>query len=283
MEHGIDLHIHTNKSDGKLSPREVVMLAKERRLRAIAITDHNTVAAIKECLDYGREFGVEVVPGSAEISVKNEEERSLKEIHMLGYFMDYEDGRLLDVLGKLNESKRVWLQNQVKVLNEAGYKAFENEIKEVAGPAVPSRPHVWAVVEKYNAGKIGREEFYNRTAFDGDLYVKKGFEIALEDCVALIKKVGGIPVLGHPGFYKTDEVVKLAVDAGVEGMEVYYSYAGAFGPKSKDVVKHVEDLAKKYGLLKTGGSDFHDVEHGVMLGSVDVPYRLLEEMKKRIA
>lgn len=281
MEKLIDLHVHTNHSDGTLSPMQVVELAARKHLKAIAITDHDAVSGYMEYEGYKKDFGVEVVPG-IEIGIKNEAGRSLEEVHILGYFIDYEDGRLLDVIDALNDAKEKWLNDQVKVLNEHGLKISVEEVKAVAGTATARRPHVWKVLSKNNPDKIAVEEFFKKTSFGGDLHVKKSFDITLEDCIKLIKQTKGIPVLAHPGFYKMAKVIRLAVDAGIEGIEVKYRYSKFGKDKSEAIVRKLDGMADKYGLLKTGGSDFHgDNENGAMLGSVDVPYNYLESLKKR--
>ncbi len=278
MEKGIDLHTHTRYSDGKLSPRELLNMAREKNLGAIAITDHDTLDGFKEYLSYGEDFGLEVVPG-IEFGVKNEKERHLSEVHVLGYLVDYKDEAFLRTLDKLNESKDKWLYDQVKILNDSGFSLTVDEVKEVAD-AVARRPHVWKVIQRNNPNKITMDEFFRRTSFGGDMYVQRGFELSLEDCIKLIKDAGGISMLAHPGFYDIDIVMRHAVNAGINGIEVNYNYSGFGESKSQETVNRINSLAERYGLLKTGGSDFHDNVHGNDLGSVHVPYSFLEEMKR---
>jgi len=280
MKRKIDLHMHTNRSDGSLSPSGLVMLAKEKRLDAIAITDHDTVSGIKECISCGSGLGVDVIPG-VEIGIKNDEKIKLAEIHILGYFIDCENKKLLSVLEKINGAKRDWLAKHIKRLNEIGLEICAEEVKIMAGLAVPSRPHVWKAMEKNNGSKISRNEFFNRTKSGGDLFVRKDFELPLENCIKIIHEAGGIAVLAHPGFHDFENIVKLCVGAGIDGLEVKYSYG--FG-KDEDakIVSRISELAEKHNLLKTGGSDFHNRNHGAGLGSVSVPYEWLEKMKERV-
>ncbi|MFZ3076961.1 MAG: PHP domain-containing protein [Candidatus Aenigmatarchaeota archaeon] len=280
MKRKIDLHTHTNRSDGSLSPKELVMLAKEKGLEAIAVTDHDTVSALKECISCGSGLGVDVIPG-VEVGIKNEEKRKLAEIHILGYFIDCKNKKLLSILEKLNEAKRVWLTKHIKKLNEIGLEVSAEEVKIMAGLAVPSRPHVWKVVEKHNGNKISRDDFFSRTKAGGDLFVRKDFELPLEDCIKIIHEAGGLAVFAHPGFHDFENVVKACAGAGIDGLEVEYCYG--FG-KEEDakVVRRINELANKHKLLKTGGSDFHDKNHGADLGSVSVPYEWLEKMKKKL-
>ncbi len=275
----IDLHTHTKHSDGVLSPHELLSLARESKLKAIAITDHDTVSGFLEYLAYKENFGVEVIPG-IEIGIKNDDDRGFKEVHMLGFFCDYTSKTFLSTLDKLNESKRNWLHRQVNVLNEIGLEFTEEQVKVIAEDATPRRPHIWRVIEAKNLGKIAMKEFYERTSYGGDLYVKREFELSLEDCVRLMKIAGGIPVLAHPGFYDLERVVKECADAGIDGIEVNYNYQALGKQKTLEIVTTVDKLADKYNLLKTGGSDFHDNIHGSDIGTVNVPYSFLEKLKK---
>jgi len=280
MKHRIDLHTHTNYSDGALSPKELVMLAKEKGLKAMAVTDHDTARGLDECIRFNSGSELEIIPG-VEIGIKNEESRGLTEIHILGYFIDCENKNLLSVFEKINQSKRNWLVKQIKKLNEAGIEASSEDVKIMAGLAVPSRPHIWRTIEKNSQNKISRDDFFNRTRTGGDLFIRRDFELPLEDCIKIIHKAGGIAVFAHPGFHDFENVVKSCVSAGIDGLEVEYCYG--FG-KAEDakVVKCVNELAEKHKLLKTGGSDFHSRDRGAMLGSVGVPYEYLEKMKERI-
>ncbi len=280
MKRKIDLHAHTSRSDGSLSPKELVALAKEKELAAIAITDHDTVSGLKEDISCGSELGVYVVPG-VEIGIKNEEERKLADIHILGYFIDSENKTLVETMEKLNEAKRNWLAKQIKVLNGVGLEISAEEVKTTAGLATPSRPHVWSILEKRNPNRILREDFFSRTRTGGDLFVRKDFELPLEDCIKVIHEAGGLAVFAHPGFHDFENVVRLCVNAGIDGLETEYSYG--FG-KDEDakVVERINDLAEKHKLLKTGGSDFHNKNHGADLGSVSVPHEWLERMKERV-
>lgn len=211
----IDLHTHTNHSDGELSPKELVLLAKNKGLKAIAIADHDTVSAVKECLSL-KNNGLEIIP-AIEIGIKNEEERQLKEVHVLGYFIDIENKNLYKSLDMLNKSKRRWLHKQIEILNRNGIIVNEEDVKKIAGLSVPRRPHIWKAIEENKQNKIPREDFFNRTAFGGEFYVEKDFEITLEGSVELIKKADGIPVLAHPGYYEIDNAVAEAVSSGIKG------------------------------------------------------------------
>jgi len=272
--------MHTNHSDGSLSPSELVILAKEKGLETIAVTDHDTVSGIRECVSCGGGFGVDIISG-VEIGIKNEESRGLTEIHILGYFIDCKNRKILSVFEKINQSKRNWLAKQIKKLSGIGIEVSSEDVKRTAGLAAPSRPHIWRAIEKNSQNKISKDDFFNRTKIGGDLFVRKDFELPLEDCIKIIHEAGGLAVLAHPGFHSIEKVVEVCVGAGIDGLEVKYFYGFGKGEDAK-VVRRINELAEKHKLLKTGGSDFHDKNHGANLGSVPVPYGWLEKMKERI-
>lgn len=273
MRNTIDLHIHSKYSDGGLMPERIGRMARKIKLETISFADHNT---IKGFLDYNRcarKYGLTVFPG-VEIGVRNEPDRGLTDVHMLGYYFNYRDKNLNGIFYEMEKSRLDWCDEQVKLLNENGIEVDAKEVKKLSMPAVPQRPHIWKVVKKRNG--ITREEFFKRTAGGGDLYVMKEFELSLEDSIKLIHDAGGIAVLAHPGYYDTVRVVELCVDAGIDGLEVKYHYNGNIN-RSKRIVRHVNGLADRFGLLKTGGSDFHN-GNSAPLGSVYVPGFYVEEI-----
>lgn len=279
MRNTTDLHIHSKFSDGEFVPERICSIAKRIGLETISFTDHNT---IKGFLDYSRrsrKSGLSVFP-SVEIGVRNEPYRGLMDVHMLGYCFNYRDKNLNCVLSEMEKSRLDWCDEQVKLLNENDIEVNANEVKKLSMPAVPQRPHIWKAVKNKNG--ITREEFFKRTAGGGDLYVMKEFELSLEDSIKLIHDAGGIAVLAHPGYYDTDRVVESCANAGIDGLEVNYHYNGNIN-RSKRIVRHVNGLADRYGLEKTGGSDFHN-GNSAPIGSVYVPRfyveRITEHMKR---
>lgn len=280
IEGKIDLHTHSVFSDGENEPEELGAIAERERVEAFAIADHDTVSGFREYLKYAKNFDAETVP-AIELGIKDDARRGLKEVHILGYFIDCKNKSLNRTLNMLNKSKSDWLPVQVEKLNRNGIRIDAEDVIEAAGSAVPRRPHIWRAIEKNEQNAIQEGEFFRRTSFGGDLYAKKSFEITLEDSVSLIKKAGGIPVLAHPGYYENfEEVFVEAINAGVEGIEVRYPYDKLGNKEAKAAVRRANILAEEFNLIKTGGSDFHGKGHGVMLGSVYVPYGYLLEMKK---
>lgn len=298
----IDLHLHSTASDGSCTAGELVVKAKELGLAAIAITDHDSIGSVGEGLDAGERHGVEVVSG-VEIGIAHDPERGLVEIDILGYFVDPDHDELGAALVRLQEAKNDKLNRQLAVLADHGLAIEAAEVlREAAGDTV-RRPHIWKVLTRHYPD-FGAEDFFDRTSFGGEWHVTKAFSLTLEECVALIERAGGVPVLAHPGAYnttfgKTGELVDPAVDAavdvcagaGVKGLEVYYPYSKGRPfhdgrPLIDDgelarLIGHYEELALEHGLLMTGGTDYHGTSKPqIEIGEVEVPYRLLNALRE---
>ncbi len=279
MEGLIDLHIHTTASDGTLTPSMVVSLACQRGLKALAITDHDTVEGNKEAIEEGRQRGFKVIPG-VEISCKH----PLGEIHLLGYFVDWGSEILQKRLSQLRRYREERNPEIIRKLRGMGIDITYEEVKEVAGGGSIGRPHIAQVLKE--KGYV----FSNQDAFDR--YLKKGAPayvpkelLPVEEAIQLIKEADGIPVIAHPMQYRTvstygiERFIKELTGAGIEGIEVYYS------THSREDTATLLNIASRYGLLVTGGTDFHGeikpgIEIGVGMGDMKVPYSLLERMEE---
>ncbi len=281
MNSRIDLHAHTTASDGSLTPTELVRLARDSGLAAVAVTDHDTVDGVAEGLAAGRELGFEVVPG-VELSTDVRK----KTVHILGYFFDPANPQLLE---KLEWAKRVRNERNAKIVdrfNELGVKMTLAEVEAEAGGEVVGRPHFAAVLFKKGAVKSYQEAFDVYLDRKGKAYVPK-FRFTPEESLGLIRAAGGLPVLAHPIDYKwsplqLDEVVGELCQLGLAGIEVAYS------THNPSLVQIYGDIAKRHGLLWTGGSDFHgqtkpDIKLGFGFSDLNVPYPWLTEMKKRLS
>ncbi len=298
----IDLHLHTTASDGTLTPTELVERARSLGVVAIAITDHDSMGGVSEGCAAGERLGVEVVPG-IEIGIAHDPARNLVEVDILGYYIDPEDAEITGVMRDLQDAKNGKLRSQIEVLADHGLPIrIEEVLKEAAGDTV-RRPHIWKILHRHHPD-FPAEDFFDRTSFGGDWHVPKTFSLPLEDCVALIERVGGVSVLAHPGAYNTtfardgvlvdpdvDSAVEVCAGAGVRGLEVFYPYHkgrpyhdGAPLIDSEELgalVGHFEALAREHSLLVTGGTDFHGASKPhIELGEVDVPYRLLQALKE---
>ena len=269
----IDLHIHTTASDGTDSPAEVVRRASELGLRAIAITDHDTVTGYAEAFSAGLDHGIEVVPG-IEVSTKYG-----VAVHILGYDIE----NLVPLLaGVVNDRDR--RNEKVAALMAADglpvtYAAMKQRFGTVIG-----RPHFGELLIELGLAADMTDAFA-RFVGKGQRYYVPRTTIDIDSSVEAIVASGGVPVLAHPFQYKKNdaelrELIERCMDHGLRGMECRYS---GYTPEQSG---YLEALAEEYGLLKTGGSDYHGGHKPhIALGSgidgnLEVPYAWLERLKE---
>lgn len=278
----VDLHIHTSASDGSFSPQEVVFLAHRQGLRAIAITDHDTIEGNETACEAGKELGVEVVPG-VEISVEMATPRH--PIHVLGYFIDHRSAKLHAELASLVQYREERNPQIVRKLNSLGLEITYEEVILAAGQGTVGRPHIAQVLVRKGYVKDGDEAFRKYLRRGGPAYVEKK-RLTPEEGIALIRDAGGIPVLAHP--FMIEGMTANAIESfilkfreyGIHGVEVYYPL------HNHRQTALLETIARKHSLLITGGSDFHgEQKPKVMLGKgfgkLQVPYELVTKMKER--
>lgn len=272
-----DLHTHTQASDGMQPPAENVRLALEKGLAAVAITDHDTVAGIAEAMEAGIQFGITVVPG-VEISTR----AGGKDIHVLGYYVDAENELFLSRLAELrdtraqrNEAILLKLQNLgISITMESVVAGIGRELKpdESIG-----RPHIADELVRLGAAVDMRDAFDKYLAEGAAAYVSPP-RISPEEACQWIIEAGGAPVLAHPGLYGDDKLVSTILEQGdFRGIEAYHSDHG-----SAEEARYLV-FAEDYGLVVTGGSDFHGARQGVIfhgdIGSVSVSIDVLEQLK----
>jgi len=227
--------MHTVASDGSETAETLVRRAKSLGLAAIAITDHDSIGSVRGALAAGEKHGVEVIPG-VEIGIAHEPEKHLIEIDILGYFVDPNFAELEGVLQRLQDAKNGKLIKQIAVLAENGLPIEADEVLKAAAGDTVRRPHIWTVLHRHHPD-FASQEFFDRTSFGGEWHVTKDFSLKLGECVELIERAGGVPVLAHPGAYNTtfakggsmidpivDEIIATCAAAGVKGLEVYYTY-----------------------------------------------------------
>ncbi|MBI4134714.1 MAG: PHP domain-containing protein [Candidatus Sungbacteria bacterium] len=257
----IDYQIQTTASDGKFTPRECVKMARENGLRSIAITDHDTVAGVEEGLKAGEEFGVEVIPG-IELSCSYQD----RMIHVLGFGIDYQNAKLLLRLHEAKEYRKSRARRIVERLSEFGFSVDYEKVKARA-EGVVTRPHIAAEVMENpeNAERLGKEEIRTKRDFL-DKYIGEGGKVPVppeqlspQDAIEMVHSAGGVAVWSHPtwpssnkDFIWIEETLRVFISWGLDGIEVLLH-----GTESEVVFLH--NLAGKYAMVKTAGSDFHDV------------------------
>ena len=266
----VDLHTHTTASDGSLSARALVELARSKGLAALAISDHDSTDSLDDALAAGRELDVEVIT-AIEMSTDVAE----SEIHVLGYFMDYHDAQFQSLLSVLREARLGRARKMVEKLRVLGMPLQWQRVQSFAGVGAVGRPHVAkALVEAGYVPDI-------KTAFDryisrnGPAYVER-YKLTPLEAVQLLLRVGGMPVLAHPleGIGSVPMIPELAA-AGLGGIECYYT-----GYTSQQIGL-LQTIARKYGLATSGGSDFHGegVAASSVLGQPPVPYGVLASLR----
>jgi predicted metal-dependent phosphoesterase TrpH len=276
----VDLHVHTTASDGTMSPAEIVRYAKEKGLLAIAITDHDTIEGLQEAIQEGDKQGLEVIPG-VELSV----DFPKGTMHLLGYYIDPLCPELIEKLTVLQQARRERNLKIIESLRALGIPMELSEVKAAPGHGQIGRPHfAYTLVNKGYARNI-QDAFDRYLRKGGPAYVEK-FRFTPQEALAFIAMAGGITVLAHPftlNLPQPQDIESLLVELkgkGLDGVEVYYP------EHSEGQTKVYRYLAQRYGLLATGGSDFHgltkeDVDLGEGYGDGEVTYALVEAMKAR--
>jgi len=277
----IDLHLHTTHSDGSQTPAEVVKLAHEAGVSALAITDHDITTGLPEAMAAGQALGIEIIPG-IEISSRHGE----SELHVLGYFLKWEDAQLNERLTTLRESRHRRNPKIVELLQAAGIDITYDEVRAVAGSDSVGRPHIARVLMDKKVVTSAREAFDRFLAEGKPAYVPRDLP-SPADAIRWIREAGGLAVLAHPTWVKTVEgtltdLARQLKEQGLDGVEVHYS---THTPRQ---TREYLSLAKTLGLLVTGGSDFHgltkpDIEVGTGKGSLHVPDHLLPKLKDAVA
>lgn len=283
MQELIDLHLHTTASDGSFSPSEVVTLAHKAKLKAIAITDHDTLSGLDEAKQKANELNIEFIRG-CELSTRHIN----SDVHILGFFIPEEKEKIQELQENLNlfiDRRNKRNKIIIQKLQENGISITLEEVEKEAGGKVIARPHIANVLLQKKVVKDIREAFDNWLAKGQKAYVPRE-AITPHEAVKLLHNAGALAVLAHPRLITcTDEelqkLIEELIPLGLNGLEMYHS-AHSFDDERKYL-----ELATKYNLCVTGGSDFHgrckpNIAIGKGKGSLRVPACILDEMKKRI-
>jgi hypothetical protein len=274
----VDLHLHTTASDGVRTPSEVVRYAKSKQLQAIAVTDHDTIEGLEEALSEGDRIGFEVIPGR-EISA----EFSPGSMHLLGYFLDIHHPFLIEKLKYLQEARAERNPKIVQKLNRLGIQLNYDDVVQASGGGQVGRPHFAQVLLERGYVRSIQEAF--------DRFLKKGapayadkFRFKASEAIHFINESNGVAVIAHPntlgvnGNSALETLLLQLVKEGLRGIEVYYPEHS-----STDIARY-KFLAEKYGLVMTGGTDYHGMEGneldiGVGRGDMRLPYSIVEELR----
>jgi hypothetical protein len=267
----VDLHLHTTYSDGSYTPDELVKKAKNLGYSAIAITDHDTIAGIKKSLKAGRKHNLEVIPGVEFNTLLDK-----TEVHILGYFIDYQNKELLNLLKKIRKERRERIEKMIDLLKELyNFNISLDEIKEICANNILGRGHIARLLTKKGYVRSWEKVFDKYIGNGQPAYVSRN-KITPFEANDIIKKANGIPVIAHPGLIEDDNTVHQIINYGIEGLEVYYL------EHTKKQIENYKNLAKVNSLLITGGSDCHGPKNkeGLRLGKIHLDYSHLEKLKK---
>src|SRR3989338_1792007 len=265
-----DLHVHTICSDGTLTPEEVVEEAVKQGLRAVAITDHDCVDAVKAAQRLGASRGVYVIPG-IELSGYLDP----NEIHILGLFINVNDSHLLRKLEEMKRDRVDRVSAMVERLDGLRVHIDSQEVLDLAGSSPPGRMHVAEVIHKKGYCTDIQEVFNKYLGDGGPAYVPKK-TITVQQAIELILSTGGVPVYTHPGLAMRDDLIPYLVEWGIQGLEVYYP------THTPSQVERYLQIARKYNLAVSGGSDFHGQRKpGIPLGKVRVPLSMVVALRER--
>ena len=264
-----DLHLHTLASDGRLTPTELVQLAASQGLQTIAVTDHDTTDGLEEAFEAAREFpGLRIIPG-IELSADVPGD----EVHVLGYFLDPGNENLQSELRRFRAGRIDRARTMVEKLGELGINIEWERVQHFAGDGAVGRPHIAMALVEAGFCKEPKDAFPEYLGRNGLAYVERA-KLTPAEAVGIIREAGGAAVLAHPAYMNDMEagVANLA-GIGLAGMEVHYA------KYHDDTIRQLARLAREYGLIACGGSDYHGMgnsdeclpgENGPPLESVDL-------------
>ena len=257
----VDLHVHTQESDGLLSVEEVVNLAHANNVQILGITDHESTEGIAKAQSLAKRLDITIVPG-VELLTSYQG----KEVHLLGYFKDIYHPVLQARLKEIREQRTALAHDMVKCLKNSGLALEWQDVKrEVYTEGAVSKGHIMRAMYHRESGQNWRviAEYFRPGGIAYLPYLLHSFE----DAVDLIFACGGLPILAHPGLLPDPKAIFELLAYRPIGLEVYYGY----WERQKTLIPYYAEIAEKYAILATGGSDFHGPFGQIQLGQMDVP------------
>jgi 3',5'-nucleoside bisphosphate phosphatase len=269
MNKEADLHLHSIYSDGTFTPAEILKYAQGFSLSCISITDHDTVEGLAEAFKVLPQFDIELISG---IELSSSYKR--KEVHILGYFIDYKSEWFLERLEKFRESRKLRFLEMVKRLRERGIKIDYEQVLNDNPKAAIGRLHLGKAVYEQGYTKSIKEVFDKYLGEGKPCYVEKE-ELPVIDALEMIKRLGGVSILAHPYLLRDDNLVNELLDLGFNGIEA------AHFEHSKGIEESYSKMARRKGLLLSGGSDCHgEAKEQMLMGKKRIPYSLVLKMKE---
>ncbi len=270
----IELHTHTTYSDGILTPKQLVERAANAGVKALAITDHDTLHGWSEAIAAAQVYNLEIVPG-VELSTVHHG----RSLHILGYYPRRE--LLAEPLAERLAGRKRRFRQMVENLAQMGYPL---KIEQLDGNMALGRPHLASAMVKAGYVNSSQEAFASFLGEDGSAYVHYE-KFSIQEGIGLIRDCGGVPVWAHPYLFRggsVETVLPELVAAGLMGIEVYHPHHG------NNKVNRLKELCQQYNLLMTGGTDYHgdDLEHPEnerwQLNQFNLPLSLLEPLKQAV-
>jgi predicted metal-dependent phosphoesterase TrpH len=265
-----DLHLHTYFSDGTFSPEELVGHGHRLGFAALALTDHDSVEGCARMAAACEAAGMVFIPGTELTAEHND-----TEIHLLGYLVDTQNGKLLSDIARFQAVRQNRIREMVARLNRLNVPLAAETVFALANCQSPGRPHVARALVK--AGFVANldEAFERFLKKNRPAWVPKAKMSALE-AIELIHQAGGLAVMAHPGLNRTDDVIPVLVEAGLDGIECFHT------KHSTATSERYLEMADKFHLLITGGSDCHGFSKGKpLIGTVKLPYEHVEKLMSK--
>ncbi len=269
MKKKIDLHTHTNYSDGDFSPKELIKLAQSRNINVLSITDHDSFDGYLNSKKLKLPKDFEIVPGLEISSSLNG-----KEVHLLGYFFDPEADILQNQLEEIKAKRLLRAKKIIKKLNSSGVKIDIEQVKKIAGNSAICRPHIAHAMVNSGIVKNYYIAFKKFLRDDGPADVKKD-NISSIKAITVIHKAKGLVFIAHPVLLKDSEIEQLL--PAVDGIETIHPLHNKYKERK------YKNYCKRYSLLESGGSDFHSKKRGDLknLGKFTLPERKFNSIKER--
>lgn len=261
------MHVRTTTSGGKLSPAAALGLAKEKGLAAIAIVEHDTMEALPEAVGLSKMMNVEAIPG---VELIYEEEA--REAHIIGYFVDWHNSRLLSEVARTQTIRINRAAEMLEKLDGLGlHIVYEDLLREAGSSSIISRSHIARHMFRMRMVKTQNEAFEKYLGRGKPAYVPAE-QVPIYVVLGFVQDAGGVTALAHPKFGQAEKMIPQLVEEGLNALEVYHP------THTKHDVEHFGRVADKYGLVKVGGTD----SGAGCVGEVTVPYSVVGKLKKLI-
>lgn len=285
----IDLQSHTVASDGEDTPEELVDLAIKKGLKAIAVTDHDSLGSIEAAVKYSNGRCIEIIPG-IELSC-DDPLLNYDKIDVLGLFINPKNEKMIGLIKKINERREENKKRIISKLKTLGYGIEYDDVKKTVRGTF-GRPHIAKyLLKKYPSEFSSVADVFDKLIGTGKkAFVETHDRVSIRDAIMVIKEAGGISILAHPGIYPRQDSVKLIdyfIDNCGDGIETYYPYhiicpyLNISEEENKKIIGFYREIAKSKNILESGGNDHHG-KYRFTLGAVKIPYEVLENLKKRI-